>query len=50
MVMFKEAEAMNSRPSLSVDEIGKVCKIAKKRNPNVIVMVDNCYGEFVRKK
>ena len=38
------------RPSLLVDEIGEIVKVAKKKNPNVIIMVDNCYGEFVQTK
>nr|GMD54880.1 uncharacterized protein LOC109178162 isoform X1 [Ipomoea batatas] len=35
------------RRSLSVNEIGKAIKIIKMQNPNCLVMVDNCYGEFV---
>ncbi|KAK1549311.1 hypothetical protein Q3G72_031248 [Acer saccharum] len=35
------------RRSLSVDEIGMAIKIIKMQNPNCLVMVDNCYGEFV---
>ncbi|KAK4839078.1 hypothetical protein QYF36_018889 [Acer negundo] len=35
------------RQSLSVDEIGTAIKIIKMQNPNCLVMVDNCYGEFV---
>ncbi|TQD76690.1 hypothetical protein C1H46_037772 [Malus baccata] len=35
------------RRSLSVDEIGRAIKIIKTQNPNCLVMVDNCYGEFV---
>ena len=50
MVYIQRSRGYELRPSLSVDEIGKVCEIAKKRNPNVIVMVDNCYGEFVCEK
>ncbi|MCM1114446.1 MAG: methionine gamma-lyase family protein [Clostridium sp.] len=50
MVYIQRSRGYELRPSLSVDEIGKVCSIAKKKNPNVIVMVDNCYGEFVEKK
>ena len=47
MVYVQRSRGYELRPSLSVDEIGKVCEIVKKKNPNVIVMVDNCYGEFV---
>lgn len=50
MVYVQRSRGYELRPSLSVDEIEKVCKIAKAKNPNVIVMVDNCYGEFVEKK
>lgn len=49
MVYIQRSRGYELRPSLSVDEIGKVCDIVKKKNPNVIVMVDNCYGEFVEK-
>lgn len=50
MVYIQRSRGYELRPSLSVDEIGKVCSIAKNKNPNVIVMVDNCYGEFVEAK
>ncbi len=36
-----------TRPSLSVDEIGEAIMFVKSIRPDVIVMVDNCYGEFV---
>ncbi|XP_042491910.1 uncharacterized protein YnbB-like isoform X2 [Macadamia integrifolia] len=35
------------RCSLSVNEIGRAIKIIKMQDPNCLVMVDNCYGEFV---
>uniref|UniRef100_A0A803MH71 Aluminum resistance protein n=1 Tax=Chenopodium quinoa TaxID=63459 RepID=A0A803MH71_CHEQI len=35
------------RCSLSVNEIGRAIKMIKVQNPNCLVMVDNCYGEFV---
>lgn len=50
MVYIQRSRGYELRPSLSVNEIEKVCKIAKKKNPDVIVMVDNCYGEFVEKR
>ncbi len=34
------------RRSFSVEEIGEMVREVKKINPNVIVFVDNCYGEF----
>ncbi|XP_019250036.1 PREDICTED: uncharacterized protein LOC109229151 isoform X2 [Nicotiana attenuata] len=35
------------RRSLSVTEIGQAINIIKMQNPSCLVMVDNCYGEFV---
>lgn len=48
MVYIQRSRGYELRPSLLIEEIEKVVKIAKKKNPNVIVMVDNCYGEFVQ--
>ncbi len=50
MVYIQRSRGYELRASLSIDEIERVCKIVKAQNPNVIVMVDNCYGEFVEKK
>lgn len=50
MVYIQRSRGYELRPSLSVDEIEKVSKIAKAQNPDVMVMVDNCYGEFVETK
>lgn len=49
MVYIQRSRGYELRPSLSVEEIEEIVKIAKSKNPNVIVMVDNCYGEFVQK-
>jgi cystathionine beta-lyase family protein involved in aluminum resistance len=38
------------RPSFSVEEIGKMVRYVKEIKPDVIVMVDNCYGEFTERK
>ncbi|EKX32658.1 hypothetical protein GUITHDRAFT_82119 [Guillardia theta CCMP2712] len=35
------------RPSIPVEKIGKVIAWIKERRPDVVVFVDNCYGEFV---
>lgn len=50
MVYIQRSRGYELRPSLLIEEIERVVKIAKKKNPYVIVMVDNCYGEFVQKK
>lgn len=49
MVYVQRSRGYELRPSLSVETIEKICKISKQKNPNVIIMVDNCYGEFVEK-
>lgn len=49
MVYIQRSRGYELRPSLSLEETEKVCKIAKAVNPDVIVMVDNCYCEFVNK-
>ena len=38
-----------TRPSYSVEKIGELIAFIKKKRPDVICMVDNCYGEFVER-
>lgn len=47
---IQRSRGYSLRPSLSIEVIEKMIKTAKKANPDVIVMVDNCYGEFVEKQ
>ncbi|MBQ2667238.1 MAG: methionine gamma-lyase family protein [Clostridia bacterium] len=49
MVYIQRSRGYTLRPSLTVAEIGKIVEIAKKKAPQCIVMVDNCYGEYVEK-
>ncbi|MEN9203078.1 MAG: methionine gamma-lyase family protein [Thermostichus sp. DG_1_6_bins_120] len=35
------------RPSFSIAQIAEMIQIVKAQNPEVVVFVDNCYGEFV---
>lgn len=49
MVYIQRSRGYELRPSLTVEEIGEIVGIAKEKNPDVIVMVDNCYGEFTQK-
>lgn len=44
---IQRSRGYSLRPSLSAAEIGEAIKAVKQANPNIIVMVDNCYGEFV---
>ncbi len=50
MVLIQRSKGYSTRKSLTVDEIGEICKIVKKKNPECICFVDNCYGEFVENK
>ncbi len=47
MVYMQRSRGYSIRGALSVAIIGKVVQLAKKIAPNCIVMLDNCYGEFV---
>lgn len=47
MVLIQRSKGYSTRKSLSIEEIEKICKIVKFKNPNCICFVDNCYGEFV---
>ncbi|MDO9593047.1 MAG: methionine gamma-lyase family protein [Erysipelotrichaceae bacterium] len=47
MVYIQRSSGYSWRKSLTVAEIGKLIKHVKGLDPEVIVMVDNCYGEFI---
>ena len=47
MVTIQRSKGYQTRPTLSVDRIGELIKFVKEIKPDVICMVDNCYGEFV---
>lgn len=49
MVYLQRSRGYTSKESLSVEKIEKLIKFVKGIDPKVIVMVDNCYGEFVEK-
>lgn len=50
MVTIQRSKGYQTRPTLSVDRIGELIAFIKERKPDVICMVDNCYGEFVETK
>lgn len=50
MVYIQRSRGYSLRPSLFVEEIGRIAALAKEKAPGCIVMVDNCYGEFVQKE
>lgn len=47
VIYIQRSAGYSWRSGLSIDEISKVIAFSKERHPNVIVMVDNCYGEFL---
>ncbi len=44
---IQRSRGYSLRPALTIEDIEEICKCAKKANPDIIIMVDNCYGEFV---
>lgn len=47
LVTIQRSKGYQTRPSFSVKQIGELIAFVKKIKPDVICMVDNCYGEFV---
>lgn len=47
LVEIQRSKGYAMRPTFSVEQIGELIKFVKEIKPDVIVMVDNCYGEFV---
>ncbi len=47
MALIQRSKGYSTRKSLTIDDIEKICKIVKSKNPDCICFVDNCYGEFV---
>lgn len=46
---IQRSRGYSLRPPLTVNGIAEIVKAAKGSNPDIIVLVDNCYGEFVEK-
>ena len=47
LVHIQRSKGYQTRPTLSVAQIGEAIAAVKAVKPDVVVMVDNCYGEFV---
>ena len=50
MVLIQRSKGYSTRKSLSIETIGEICNVVKRKNPDCICFVDNCYGEFVDTK
>ncbi len=49
LVTIQRSKGYQTRPTLSVRRIGELIAFVRKIKPDVICMVDNCYGEFVER-
>lgn len=49
LVTIQRSKGYQTRPTLSVARIGELIRFVKEIKPDVICMVDNCYGEFVER-
>ena len=47
LVFIQRSRGYAVRKTLSCAEIGEICKTVRAVNENAVIMVDNCYGEFV---
>ncbi len=49
MVHIQRSKGYATRPSLHVDEIGEIVRAVRSVRRDVVIFVDDCYGEFVEK-
>lgn len=49
LITIQRSKGYQTRPTLSVEKIGELIAFVKEIKPDVICMVDNCYGEFVER-
>ena len=47
MIGIQRSKGYATRPSFTIEEIKEMIRFVKEINPDVVVFVDNCYGEFV---
>jgi cystathionine beta-lyase family protein involved in aluminum resistance len=50
VVGIQRSKGYANRPSFTISQIEEMIKFIKEINPNIIVFVDNCYGEFVEEQ
>lgn len=50
VVTIQRSKGYATRPTLSVERIGELISFLKNIKPDLICMVDNCYGEFVEER
>ncbi|CAG9621826.1 methionine gamma-lyase family protein [Sutcliffiella rhizosphaerae] len=47
MIGIQRSKGYATRPSFTIEEIKEMIRFVKEINPEIVVFVDNCYGEFV---
>ena len=47
MAYIQRSRGYSLRPSLTIDDIKVLCDAVREVSPSTVIMVDNCYGEFV---
>ncbi|MCH5304741.1 MAG: methionine gamma-lyase family protein, partial [Ruminococcus sp.] len=50
MVYIQRSRGYSLRPTLTCDDIETIVKAVRDKSKDIIIMLDNCYGEFVEKK
>lgn len=50
MAYIQRSRGYSLRPSLTVNDIAELCRAVREVSPDTVIMVDNCYGEFVEEK
>ena len=50
VIGIQRSKGYANRPSFTIKEIEEMCQFIKHINPEIIIFVDNCYGEFVEEK
>lgn len=49
LILIQRSTGYSSRNALTIDDIKETIKEIKEKFPNIIIMVDNCYGEFTQR-
>jgi cystathionine beta-lyase family protein involved in aluminum resistance len=50
MVCIQRSRGYSSRPSFTVSQIGRIIECIREKRSDLVIFVDNCYGEFVEDK
>jgi len=50
MAYIQRSRGYSLRPSITVEQIGGIAELVRRQSPGTLVVVDNCYGEFVERQ